>query len=387
MDSYFDADFFDIDPLFSSRRRPTDAEIEEIIERFVDETLSIAEAEAAFERLAHVKKHILPRLLDMAASPDPSLHGTAAVLLRETNLTQAIKPLRQLLEEPALDDDHKISILHTLQALGGLSPDEDPFVYLRDPEAVFQRSQEAILDLFSDPLQLETILQTVLEGDMAALGNAEALVAMAHSQDRRVLPLFLCLLHAPDDDIIIGAIDALKAFQDPATIPILEERARHDPSQKVRQAAREAAAHLTTEATSRPPSIFELPITPPPLVRCLISTIDGSGGQVVVIIRQEADDIYPFFDIMFNDHEGIKDCFGGQSDDGGDQSGTSARGARTSLSNHAASWPPSAHQLYGLAILVARRRPRTGRGLPPSRDHPPGADRLTSTMRGTDGLR
>jgi hypothetical protein len=311
------SDFFDIDPLFSSRRRPTNAEIEEIIEYFIDDTLSIAEAEAAMERLARAQKRVLPRLLDLAASPDPPLHLTALTLLREMDLAQATKPLHQLLEDPNLDDEHKMSILHTLQALGGLSPDENPFVYLRDPEAMFRKSQEAILDSLQDPLQLETVLETIFEGNMPIQKNPEILSAMAYTQDRRVLPLLLCLLHAPDDAIVIGAIEALQVLQDPGTIPILEERARYDPSQEVRQTAQEAVAYLVAEAGSRPPSIFELPIAPPPLVQCLISTLDGSGGQIIVIMRQppEAEDTYLFWDLMFNDHEGIKDCFGGQSYD------------------------------------------------------------------------
>ncbi len=311
----FDADFFEVDPLFSSRRRPSAAEIEEIISRFVDETLSIAEAEAAFERLARAKKQIQPRLLAMAASPDPQLHGIAAVLLRELNLTKAVKPLRQLLEDPTLDDDHKMSILHTLQALGGLSPDEDPFVHLHDPEAMLRKSQDAILNLLQDPLQLEMMLQAILHDELPIRKHPDMLAAMAYSQDRRMLPLLSCLLHAPDEGIIIGAIEALKVLQDPAAIGILEERARYDPSERVRQVAQEAAAYLTTESASRPSSIFELPIAPPPLVRCLISTIDGNGGQVLLITRQAPDGTYPFLDIVFNDHEGIKDCFGGQSDD------------------------------------------------------------------------
>lgn len=311
------SDFFDVDPLFSSRRRPTEAEIEEIIEHFIDDTLSIAEAEAAMERLGRVQKRVVPRLLDMAASPDPRLHLTAMTLLSEMNLTQATQPLRQLLEDPDLDDDHKMSILHTLQALGGLSPDENPFVYLRDPDAMFRKSQDAILNSLQDPLQLETVLQTMLEGNMPVQKNPEILSAMAYNQDRRVLLLLLCLLHAPDDNVVIGAIEALQVLQDPGTVQILEERAEYDPSPEVRQAAQEAATYLTTEADSPPLSIFELPIAPPPLARCLISTLDGSGGQIVVIVRQapEAEATYLFWDLMFNDREGIKDCFGGQSFD------------------------------------------------------------------------
>jgi HEAT repeat protein len=318
MDSNFDPDLFDfdyVDPLFSSPRRPTEAEIEEIIECFVNQDLSMAEAEAAFERLSKAKKRVMPRLLEMAASPDPKLYQTATVLLAEVGIDKATEALHQLLEDPALEDEHKMSILHALQALGGIPEGEDPFVYLRNPEAMLRKSREAILSLIQHPLQLETVLQAILEGDMPGMATPEALTAMAQSQDRRVLPLFLCLLHAPEDDAIMAAIEALKVLGEPATIPILEERATYDPSPAVRQAAQEAATHLTSAAPAQPASIFELPVAPPPLVSCRLSTIDGNGGQVLFIIRRTPDDTYEFLDLMFNDHQGIKDCFGGQAED------------------------------------------------------------------------
>lgn len=313
----FDPDSFDIDPLFSSRRRPTDAEIEEIVQRFVDQTLTMAEGQAAIERLARVPKRILPRLLDMIASPEPHVHETAATLLRQMGLTQAVKPLRELLADPNLEDDHKMRILEALQALGGLAPDENYFVYLRDPETTFRKSQDAILDALQDPLHLEMALQTVLTGSAGIQTNPAVLSAMAHTQDRRVLPLLLCLLHASDDEIVTGAIQALTIFQDPAALPILEERARHDPSEKVRQAAAQAVAGLPPQLEARAPSIFGLPLAPPPLLRCLLSTIDGNGGQIVLVIRQDpqVEERHIFWDVMFNDYEGIQDCFGGQTYD------------------------------------------------------------------------
>jgi hypothetical protein len=318
MDSNFDPDLFDfdyVDPLFSSPRRPTDAEIEEIIECFVNQDLSMAEAEAAFERLSKAKKRVMMRLLEMAASPDPRLHVTATILLAEIGIDKAAEPLHQLLEDPALEDEHKMSILHALQALGGIPEGEDPLVYLSDPEAMLRKSREAILNLIQNPLQLETVLQEILEGAMPGMATPKALIAMAHSQDRRVLPLLLCLLHAPADDAVMAAIEALEALGEPTTIPILEERATYDPSPAVRQAAQEAAAHLTSAAAVQPTSIFELPVAPPPLVSCRLSTIDGNGGQVLFIIRQTPDDTYEFLDLMFNDHQGIKDCFGGEAED------------------------------------------------------------------------
>jgi hypothetical protein len=158
-------------------------------------------------------------------------------------------------------------------------------------------------------------LQTVPTGGAPVQTNPAVLAAMAHTQDRRVLPLLMCLVHASDDDLVIGAIQALALLREPGTLQLLEERARYDPSEKVRQAAGEAAAGLSSQLEAQPPSIFGLPVAPPPLERCLISTIDGNGGQIVLVIRQDARDEarYIFWDVMFNDHEGIKDCFGGQT--------------------------------------------------------------------------
>ena len=67
----FDSSFSGLDPLFSSPSQPNDLEIDEIIDHFVLGDLSRLEAEAALERLARAKQRILPRLLSMAASPDP----------------------------------------------------------------------------------------------------------------------------------------------------------------------------------------------------------------------------------------------------------------------------------------------------------------------------
>jgi hypothetical protein len=54
-------------------------------------------------------------------------------------------------------------------------------------------------------------------------------------------------------------------------------------------------------------------LAPPdePLQGCFITTIDGNGGQVLLIARETADGHCKLLDVMFNDHEGIKDCYGG----------------------------------------------------------------------------
>jgi hypothetical protein len=83
----------------------------------------------------------------------------------------------------------------------------------------------------------------------------------------------------------------------------------------VRQAARQAAVFSSGQEPALPLSILELPVTPPPLRRCLLSTIDGNGGQLLLVIRRSPGGrSCVFWDVMVDDHEGIRDCFGGQAD-------------------------------------------------------------------------
>jgi hypothetical protein len=306
--------FDDLDPLFTSPHRPTDAEIAEIVDRFVVGDLSNAEAEAALERLGRAKKRVLPVVVDLCRSTDPNAYRTGVILLKEINLTQAKVPLRELLEDPMLDDEHKMSLLSALEALGGIAPGENPLIYLRDPESAFRKSHEAFLNSLQDPFHLSALMEEDLESGENRLFQPQVLESMASTQDRRLVPLLLCLVHVPDDRVVLAAVDALRAVGDASVLPVLEERAAWDASPKVRRAARHAAAALLEEPPDALPSIFHLPVAPPPVVRCLISTVDGNGGQMCLVIRQMPDGERGCVDVMFNDHEGIKDCVAGRGE-------------------------------------------------------------------------
>lgn len=309
---YSRADFRGLDPLFSSRRRPTDLEIDEIIERFIEGSLTSYEAEAASVRLGLVKKRVLPRLLHLVASPDPIRHQTAGQLLQRMHLVQAVEPLRAMLSDPQLDDEHKMVIVQALHSLGGIDPGEDPLTYLRDPVGMVRKAQHAFLDFLQDPLHLEATLVGAVEEHALAVTDPEVISTLAAIRDRRVLPFLMCLLHAPEDEIVLNAIAALEQLEEPKIIPLLRERATYDPSAIVRRAAADAADSISEVLTELPPSVLELPVAPPPLKRCLLSTIDGNGIQVLLIMRQTHGHPCTFLDVLFNDHEGIKGCFGGQ---------------------------------------------------------------------------
>ncbi len=305
----WEGDSSELDPLFSASHSPTEAEIAEIIERFVQGSLTNVEAEAAFERLRRAKKRVLPVVVDLCRSPNPKLYNIGAALVSEIKLTEAKNPLRVLVENPSLEDEHKLALLRALETIGGFAPGENPFSYLRDPEGLFRRVVDMLFTMLYDPLELSRLLEEEFEGGAPhLLLDACMLEGIASTHDRRALPLFQCLLHAPDDRTVLKAIEGLVRFGDPSLVSILEERSLYDPSPEVRRAARDAIKTLASEAQLHVLSIFHLPLAPPSIERCAISAIDGRGAQMCVLIWRMATDERVGLTILFDDQEGIREC-------------------------------------------------------------------------------
>jgi hypothetical protein len=136
---------------------------------------------------------------------------------------------------------------------------------------------------------------------------------LASLEDRRVLPLLTALLHSPHDDVVLAAIELIESFKEPGTIPLLEQRACYDPVPLVRHAAQNAALRLQVRLADHeqklPPSqLWTAPVSEP-IVRILESSIDGSGGQVIFLARELPNGEWRVLDLLFNDHEGLKDAF------------------------------------------------------------------------------
>jgi hypothetical protein len=95
---------------------------------------------------------------------------------------------------------------------------------------------------------------------------------------------------------------------------MLEERSEYDPSPFVRRAADSTSLRLTVRAADRAAESW---IEPPeiPFAHAFISTIDGNGGQVLFLSRSLPSGDFRTLDLLFNDWQGLKDCFGFQADE------------------------------------------------------------------------
>ena len=296
----------------SSQQRVAD-QIAYFIAHFTGNGVSTEEFDEIIDTLLDFDDEALAQLSALLDSPEEDTRLGAIVLLQELEETRAIPALRRMLNRPDYRDEEKIIVMEALRALG--SPvDERTFKrIISDPEAVFRRSLERMLSHIDTPQEVEDFL-SVLEEERAAGVPLDVYIneMLTPIEDRRLMLLFTALLYHEADDIVLAAIDALERLKEPRTIPLLEERAQYDPSKKVCHAAQNAALRLRTRLGPLPTEEGLFPWIPAidlPFYTSLLSAIDGDGGQVLFVTRQRPDNHLLMLDVMFNDHEGIKDCF------------------------------------------------------------------------------
>ncbi len=301
-----------------SKKRKRDAgdagnEVADLIARFREGLISgrmkVERAEWIIERLQGLADEALPRIVELLASPDEDTRQVAITLLRELGDPRAVAPLRQMLYKPDYRDGEKLKVLQALDVLGA-PVDEATFRRaITDPDALMRRTLSHMLETIEDPIQVEALLEVMKEGP-PEIQEQYVHDMLAPLADRCLLLMLTALLHNEHDGVIIAAVDAIERLKEPAVIPLLEERAQYDSSRRVRHAAENAALRLRARIRigDQSPQPWVVPSLLP-LAYCLLCTIDGSGGQVLFVAREQPDGHLRIVDLMFNDHQGIKDCF------------------------------------------------------------------------------
>ncbi len=304
----------------SKKKNTKKDEIAGLIDRFIKGLLSgkmtMAEGEWIVEQLQDRADDAVPRIAEILASPNEKERLASLVLLNELGDPRAAAPLRRMLHNPDYSDDEKLTIIQTLDALGAPIDEATFHRVISDPDALMQGSMKQMLETIQDPNQVETFLDMLDESPLEMFESylRDMLAPLA---DQRLLLLLTSLLHSEHDTVIAAAIDAIERIKEPTTIPLLKERAQYDPSHLVRHTAENAALRLQVrigepKQEQTPPWIVPSTLE---LAHCLICTIDGSGGQVLFVVREQPDGDFQVLDLMFNDHEGIKECFSAIVDD------------------------------------------------------------------------
>jgi hypothetical protein len=291
-------------------------EAAELIARFCDGyaigDMMVGEAEEIFDRLCDLADEALPCIVNRLESRDADERRAAITLLSELDDPRAITPLRRMLSGPEADEDDKIAIIVALGELG--SPVDEATLHraIPDVDGLLQGAMDHVLEVIEDPAQAEIFLGA-MQQQPPEMQAVYVQGFLGELDDRRLLMLFAALLHSEHDEVVLAAVDAIERLKEPAAIPLLEERGQYDPSPQVRHAAGNAALRLQARIGDKMSQPWQIPS--PLLVHCLLSTADGDGGQVLLMAREHPEGGLWMLDVMFNDHQGIKDSFTGILDE------------------------------------------------------------------------
>jgi hypothetical protein len=123
--------------------------------------------------------------------------------------------------------------------------------------------------------------------------------------------MLICLCYDPDDEVALAAMDAIERFKDIRALRALSELAAYHPRRAVRAEAQKTADRLHVRALL---AEQQRPVPIPPIYACYLTPIDSAGGQVAFVTRRHPDGSLTVVSVMFDDQEGIKDCFGATMD-------------------------------------------------------------------------
>ncbi len=294
----------------ANRAELSEADLHDIFQQLMDETTRQDEARLSIEKLKMYRRQVIPRLVEMLRSPSKKERQMATLTLIELDDQAVIPALSKILHDNSANDAVKFAVISTLIGLGAdLSPDE-MLAQLRDPVQTMRQSMDEMLARMDREAERANFLANlqnypteIMEGIIADIG------ASGHSH---ALYILNPLLHYSDEEIVLTVIAALDNLKNPAAIPALQELVNYDFAPDVISEARRVVGRLTMRAsvqedlTGTETTEHELN----PLHGVWVSTIDGNGSQLAMVTREQPNNYLQILNVMFNDYQGIKDCFG-----------------------------------------------------------------------------
>jgi hypothetical protein len=301
-----------------------DLEIEDLLALFARPDLSLYEAEQVIARLQPgstvTRERIVDRLLAaLEASEIPATdrepgrdtrrvaaHDAALVLLAYLGDETVVPRLLTLLDEGSQSDDLKLKLISIIHEFDPDIDPEDLLGRLRNPYKAVQRSHREHLRRLRSPLELGLWLDVMAE-EMLPEARASFARSSADVADPSAVPVLICLCYDEDPDVALSAMDAVERYKDARALPALEELAERHPDDAVRSEARKTADRLRIRAALVPQAE---PLPPPPPLLCYLTTINGDGGQMALLVRESAPGMLRVAQTIFVDETGIERCLG-----------------------------------------------------------------------------
>src|SRR5579883_699423 len=254
------------------------------------------------------------KVLHLLRSSDAMAHAAAVLILTELATDFDLEELEDFVTDPTVSDMAKLSLAPILKELDSEIADEGIVEYLNDPATAIQQMQTRLLELVG---QSEMGAESILE-DVIAMPTERRLAFinwLGGSNDPRAASLLIPLLENQPSKVAQVIIDALEQLGPVAayqTIPALNYLIATSSNRQLKQHARAALGRLTMlsalgveDAAMTKARLHQLPE-----YQARVSSIDGSGTQLIMLSWQRPDGLIKGINVLYLDQKGIKDCYG-----------------------------------------------------------------------------
>ncbi len=186
--------------------------------------------------------------------------------------------------------------------------------YLNDPAGAVRQMQMRLLELVGqNEMGVETILEDVVA--MPLERRSAFINWLGSSNDPRAASLLIPLLEHQSGKILIAIIEALEQLGPIVvhqTVPALNRIIATTSNRQIKQFARAAQGRLTMQSmlSAEDSALMEARYQQLPVNEARVSSIDGSGTQLIMLSWQRPDGLVKGINVLYMDQKGIKDCYG-----------------------------------------------------------------------------
>ncbi|GHO84613.1 HEAT repeat domain-containing protein [Dictyobacter formicarum] len=254
------------------------------------------------------------KVLHLLRSNDALAQAAALRILSELATDFDLEGLEDFVTDPTVSDLAKLSLSPILKELGSELADDGIIEYLNDPAGAIRQMQMRLLELVGqNEMGVETILEDVVS--MPVERRFAFINWLGNSNDPRAANLLVPLLENQTGKVVMAVIDALEQLGPIAinqTIPALNYVIATSSNRQLKQQARTVLGRLTMQSMlgSEDAAMMEARQQQYPPYQARVSSIDGSGTQLIMLSWRRPDGLIKGVNVLYQDQKGIKDCYG-----------------------------------------------------------------------------
>lgn len=254
------------------------------------------------------------KVLHLLRTQNASAHAAAIMILAELATDFDLEELEEFVTDSTVADVTKLALSPILKKLGSQMAEGAIIEYLNDPATAMQQMQARLLELVDQgEMGIEAILEDVIA--MPIEQRIGFIAWLGDSRNPRAANLLVPLLDNQSSKIVIAAIDSLEQLGPAAaqqSIPALNYIIASSSNHTVKQHARAALGRLTMQSVpgTEASAMAGVHLQQLPAYEARVSSIDGTGTQLIMLSWQRPDDLLKCVNVLYQDQWGIKDCYG-----------------------------------------------------------------------------